>query len=101
MAVERYARGEAHLRELSIHPGVEYRDGDDVDEMTHAIQAAGRQVLLSWGGNHVEAAEEMREWIEFNYPGRAYFVETEEDGRGVQVYDPRNFVKERCNCPIH
>lgn len=98
MAIERYARGEAKVDDISCHPGVEYRDGDDVDEMTHHIQAAALFFIHIWHGNHVELATSMRRWIERNYPDRAYFVETEEEGRGVQVYDPKDFVKERCPC---
>lgn len=101
MAIERYARGEAKVGEISCHPGVEYRDGDDVDEMTHNIQDAALKFVKIWYGNHTKLAEVMRWWIETNYPGRAYFVETEEEGRGVQVYDPKDFVKERCRCNEH
>ncbi len=36
----------------------------------------------------------------WEYPDRAYFIETEKDQRGVQVYDPRDFVKHRCECAI-
>lgn len=85
---EAYARGAAVLRDVECHPGLEIREGDDVDEMTHDLQRIAAEALRRWYGNHIEVVRQVEEAILECWPGRAYFIETEEDGRGVQVYQP-------------
>jgi hypothetical protein len=96
---ECYARGE-FLREdgMGATAGIEVREGDDVEELGFNIRVTCGHALFRWGGNHIEVARHIEEWIKSTHPGRAFFVETDEEGLGVQVFDPRDFVKERCTC---
>lgn len=73
---------------VECHPGLEIMEGEDVDQLTHEIQAIARQAVVRWGCNHLEVVRQVEEAFKERYPGRAYFIETEEDGRGVQVYQP-------------
>lgn len=100
MAVERYARSAYEDKELGVEctVAVEFRDGDDVDLLTHNVQDMARDALFFGGGNHKQVCAFAESVIQHYYPDRAYFIETDEDGRGVQVYDPKDFVKERCRC---
>jgi len=103
---EMYARGYASESrvegvevDIEATVGIQIREDDDVDELTnYARQLAKRG--LSWGyGNHVAVVGYIENTLATDYPDRAYFIETEEAGKGVQVFDPRDFVKERCVCP--
>ena len=89
---EIYARGAAYEDafgpSMECHPGIEIREGDDVEELTHWLQATASRALQRWGGNHLETVRQVEEAVLETYPGRAYFIETEEEGRGVQVYQP-------------
>lgn len=87
-AREAYARATVSLRGVECSPGVEIRPGDDVDEMTHDIQFIATEALREFGGNHMELEACVEACITDLWPGRAYFVETEEEGRGVQVFSP-------------
>jgi hypothetical protein len=89
-AREAYARGAGYNEAAGTecHPGLEIREGDDVDLLTHWLQAHANRAVDRWGGNHLEVVRQVEEAILEAYPGRAYFIETEEDGRGVQVYQP-------------
>lgn len=77
-----------------VHPGLELRPGDDVDQMARELQRVGRRALQLWGDSHLEVVRQVEEFILENYPDRAYFIETEVAGRGVQVYQP--FGMPRC-----
>lgn len=93
---EAYARGAAISKDgqVECHPGMEIREGDDVDLLTHWLQMWAQRALDRWGGNHLELCRHVEEAILESFPGRAYFVETEEDGRGVQVYQPFGMPRE-------
>lgn len=95
---EAYARGEAIIDGVSCHPGIEYRDGDDVATIRDDAQWFAKRALLCCGSNHEALVDYVEKRIKTIYPGRAYFIETEENGKGVQVFDPGDFVKERCRC---
>lgn len=101
MALERYARAAwvDSQTGIELHPGVEYRAGDDVEQMTVDLQFMAQRAFWATGANHVALADRVCQAIKYKWPDRAFFIETEENGRGVQVYDPKDFVKERCNCP--
>ncbi len=85
MTVERYARGWAELAGVECHPGLEIRDGDDVEDLTVYVQTYAANALSLHGGNHTAVAEYVERNFQLDYPGRAYFIETEEDGRGVHI----------------
>lgn len=73
---------------MECHPGVEIRDGDDLNRLTHFIQGAARTALFVCPENHEEVSRFVEDYIRTAYPGRAYFIETEKEGRGVQIYQP-------------
>ena len=103
MAIEQYARTTALFvddvnRQMECTPGLEYRDEDDIELLTSEIGDAALEALCDGQPDHKHVSGFVVGWILSNYPDRAYFVETEINGRGVQVYDPKNFVKERCPC---
>lgn len=100
---ECYVRAEGIHGNFSVVPGVQFfetESDEQVQKMAeHLKWAAG---VVAWGHdpNYCAAFRAMEKWILAKYPGRAYFVEVD-NGTGVQVYDPRDFVKERCECNIH
>jgi hypothetical protein len=96
---EAYARGYAQLGDAECSVGIEIREGDPVEEMTVEARLYAARGLSWAAGNHDAVVRYIECTLAEAYPGRAYFVETEEAGRGVQVYDPRDFVKTRCDCP--
>jgi hypothetical protein len=97
---EMYARGYADNDTIACEAtvGIEIKGGDDVDQVTRHARFFASCGLGWGGGDHAAVVKRIEELIELKYPGRAFFVETEEDGKGVQVYDPRGFIKERCEC---
>lgn len=101
---ELYVRAEGTHGKFSVVPGVQFFPHEPEDDVMvmykHLKWAAG---VIAWGHapNHIAAYKAMEKWILKKYPGRAYFVETDQEGVGVQVYDPRDFVKERCACNDH
>lgn len=101
MVRECYVRTESHHGDFGCYPGVEYRDQDDLGAMIKHLKWAAGVVLWGHAPDHKAVAKAMEKWIKKKYPGRAYFIETEKDNGGVQVYDPLDFVKERCVCNKH
>lgn len=101
MAIENYIRTEGYHfddrgQKMECIPGLEWRTGDDLGSITEDLQDSAKE--FSRSHDHLQASGDMVGWIMSNYPDRAYFVETEKYGCGLQVYDPRDFVKERCHC---
>jgi hypothetical protein len=88
--IERYAVAWAELDGVECHAGVELRDNDDVNELTHNIRAACRASLYICGGNYTEIEKFFEDYVTSRFRGesRAFFVECESDDRGVQVYQP-------------
>lgn len=83
--------------ELTV--GVEYTTDDDVEEMTLQIKDLARTAAWAVGeptGFHAAYAEAVKAVVNERYPGRAFFVETDELGRGVQVYQPFGMPRELC-----
>ncbi len=95
---EAYFRAAAELYDMEATVGLEMREGDDADETTAVLKMVCGAALTFFRKDHVLVAADIEQWVLHNYPGRAYFIETEDDGKGVQVYDPRDFVKTRCVC---
>jgi hypothetical protein len=96
---ENYAVGEAqHPNDPSIEVtiGIEYTDDDDIDEMTINAKAVAAAALWRHGGNHGEIAKYAQDIIPEQFPGRAFYAETREHGRGVQVYQPFGMPRELC-----
>jgi hypothetical protein len=99
---EAYARGyaSAPMHALEVTVGIELRDDDEPRDIISTAHAIAYNVMNETELTMAERAGSAIRRIEECYGSerRAYFVEVEDDGRGVQVYDPRDFVKERCTC---
>jgi hypothetical protein len=95
---EIYARGMASFGDMEVHPGLELREGDDVDHLTNWLQRQAAFAAARWEDNHLEICRQVEERILEVYPGRAYFIETEKEGRGVQVYQPFGMPREEKSC---
>ncbi len=97
---EAYARGYADSEVLGVEVtvGIALRPGDDIASLSRHARFFAICGLGAGEGDHMKVVARVEELLEMKYPGRSYFVETEEDGKGVQIYDPRDFVKERCLC---
>lgn len=88
---EQYAVGEVeHPNGLSVTVGIFYDTPihEDIEELTYTAQGFARTALDVWGGNHVGVSESVQDVMDREYPGRPFYVETRESGRGVQVYQP-------------
>lgn len=87
-AREAYARASYTQDGFEVHPGVELLDGDDVERMTVLLQDIASAALRTQGPHRLHVAQHVETRIRREWPDRAYYVETEADGRGVQVYQP-------------
>lgn len=94
-AREAYARGWVQRGDVECSVGVEIREGDDVDDMTRWVKRFAWTALALHGGNHSALVKAVEWRVKYRYPGRAYFVETEEDGKGVQVFQPFGLPRDR------
>ena len=82
---EAYARGHAVIANFECSVGIEWR-GEPVDSLSawaETIAAAGAH-----HGDHAQAVQHVEAIIVDLYPERAYFIETERAGAGVQVFQP-------------
>lgn len=82
---EAYARGHAVIAGFECSVGIEWR-GEPVDSLSawaETIATAGAH-----HGDHARAVRHVEAIIVDLYPERAYFVETERAGAGVQVFQP-------------
>ncbi len=79
---------------FDITPGIEGRPGDNVTLMLNVLRR-----LAKWGHtrapDHEAVVELIEGFIKIAWPSRAYFIETETDGGGVQVYQPWGMPRER------
>lgn len=123
MARESYVRRIFKVGPYEITVGLELRPDDDLRELRAALkyrmyrvcgQTAWRHAAaefdeqasplsntkLVWRHDDDAAAAAFEGVLLRYWPDRAYFIEVggDEDDSWVQVYDPRNFVKERCTC---
>lgn len=87
MEREAYARATVEFHGLECSPGVELRDGDDVERMINQVRMCAREAL--WRHKtHEAVVGEVERFIKVVWPGRAYFIETERNGMGVQIFQP-------------
>lgn len=91
---EAYARGAAEVAGVECTPGLELREGDDAEELCQEVQRVAKTALEMWGGHHINVCSFVERYFTAYYPDRAYFVETEEEGRGVQVFQPYGLPRE-------
>ncbi len=87
------ATREAYIRGCNIHCGaechigVEMRKGDCVDTMSYMLKSFAWDALDS-EHEHESIVAHVEERVLQTWPDRAYFIETEKNGCGVQVYQP-------------
>lgn len=94
---EQYAVGEVeHPNGLSVTVGIFYDTPvtEDIEELTYTAQGFARTALDVWGDNHVGVSESVQDVMDREYPGRPFYVETRESGRGVQVYQPHGMPQD-------
>lgn len=84
---EAYVRAWTQLDGLEVHVGVEFRDGDDLHEMSDLCMDF---MGLAFEGNSEDedVVREVETMLQHEWPDRAYFLETERAGRGLQIYQP-------------
>ena len=98
---EWYARGMAKSKSgMELHPGVQIKfPEDDVTAMLKQVKGIAVLALAVCPDDHEAAVRYAEKIIQRNWPDRAYFIETDRDDMGVQVYNPKGFVKTKCTCP--
>lgn len=73
---------------VTVEPGVEFREGDNFDEMTEQL---GTMLVVHDPGlliDPVKIAEPIERAIAATWPGRAYFIEVHGAGGWYQVFQP-------------
>ncbi len=101
---EAYARAYYSNGDIEVTVGIELRETDEnhVDGLTTFALNIAAQAVISRGLNHMSVCRCIEREITANCPGRAYFIETERVGKGVQVFQPfglpRTQPKERTGC---
>jgi len=92
---EYYARASATVDGVECHLGLELQNGDDVSELTGRLQDLAESALRWADGQHQGTCRAIEIAVEVGWPGRAFFVETETEGRGVQVFQPYGLPRDR------
>jgi hypothetical protein len=83
---EAYWRGYAMRDGFECTVGIEKRAGDNPDEWTNRVKRMAIAGAIQ--SDHHNAERTVEDTIVAVFPDRAYFVETERDGAGIQVYQP-------------
>jgi hypothetical protein len=83
---EAYARGHAERDGFEVSVGVEWRADDDIAALSQLVRMVAEDAAEY--DDHALALEAAEARILTYWNGRAYFVETEHRGLGVQVYQP-------------
>lgn len=89
--VERYARAWRVKDGFEVSIGVEYRDDGEVDSLTTTLREWADKALQL--GEHTVAVSYIETKCRAHWPDRAFFIETEREGRGVQVFQPFGIPK--------
>lgn len=100
---EDYVRVTITFGRFTYEPAIEYRDGDNFDELAAILEGCALHASLE--GNHwerksrdaMDAAKIVGGFIARGWPDRAYFVEAWEEGkRGfAQVFQPFGVPRNR------
>lgn len=93
---EDYVRVTLERDGFTMEPAVEYRDGDDFEELAAALEWAA--VTNIWpGDSQMKSAKNVAKAIVARWPDRAYFVEVWQHGkRGfAQCVQPFGFPRNR------
>lgn len=86
---------------LEVIVGLEWKRHE---ESTHEIRKAVRTVIGDLMTKCQDTDPESLVYavsnaLQKHWPYRAYFIEVGDEDEWVQVFDPKDFVKERCDCP--
>lgn len=98
---ESYARYSWRIIGMEISVGLQWNKGESVRALWRLMRDT---IALSLSRTRSVEADDMtlavEEALRRDFPDRAYFIEVSDgDEQWTQVYDPRDFVKERCDCP--
>jgi len=83
---EAYARGYAECDGFEVSVGLEWRAGDDIVALSEIVKMVAEDAAEH--DDHALALEAAEIRILTYWNGRAYFIETEHAGHGVQVFQP-------------
>ncbi len=86
--IERYVRASANCFGTEVHAGLELRHDDNFDQLAAWLQGVAKTSLMYGRDNHVTICRHAEAAITIAYPGRAFFIESEIDGKGQQIYQP-------------
>lgn len=92
---EAYARSYFTHNGFEVSVGIELRPGDNVRTMGIDGRAMAADALRHQGPDDERVAMEVEAMIRRKYPSRAYFIETESYGSGVQVFQPYGLPRTR------
>lgn len=84
---KRFADGIVLVQDIECHVGVEFLGEDTFAEMASDLEA-DIETALRESVSHTDLVLRMEELILRRWPDRAYFVETDQWGKGLQVYQP-------------
>ncbi len=87
-AREAYIRCTASLGHMECSPGLEMRPGDRITDIARELKVIALTALDNQRNDHERIFMEVEAAMHHRWPDRVYFVETEMDGMGVQVYQP-------------
>lgn len=86
---EQYLRCAIEHNGLEFHPGLEWRDEDDLTALGNQLENAVAMVcLLNPGMGYGKLAKAIKTKIREMWPGRAYFLEVGVESRWVQLFRP-------------
>lgn len=89
--IERYVRCSATRGAWTVEPGLEWREGDDFDELTDALRTLADMVAIcvERTDDPFEPCRTLENTFAHDWPGRAFFIEVHDtDGRWTQTYQP-------------
>lgn len=96
---ERYVRCHQSCNDEEVTIGLSYELGDDVLWLMHQLDLLVMATLSYAGGfpdMHERAVSYAEEVLDREYPGRPFFIETEHEGGGLQVYQPWGMPRGDC-----
>ncbi len=83
---ESYARAWVVKGGLEFSLGLEYDDEEEAEELSAWLKNLGENALEH--ETRVSVVSYAEQIIRTSRPGRAYFIETERENKGVQIYQP-------------
>jgi|SRR6185369_10106874 len=94
--IEQYARAWPTYKDMECCPGLQSTDEDN-DGLADELFAIALHAMKTFYPDKVAVKNRVMNYLQHYYPGKAFFCEVAVNDRGIQVYDPKGYVKERCN----